>query len=111
MVGAGTDVYFLHRRAFHRWARGGDLDRGGAALHRRDRAAGKRGRLAGMFQFNIVFGIIVAFMSNALLAGTSPSTLALDAGRRGIPGAALFRVVPRHSGESALADHARGGDR
>ena len=28
-----------------------------------------RGRLAGMFQFNIVFGIIVAFVSNALLAG------------------------------------------
>lgn len=26
-----------------------------------------RGRLAGMFQFNIVFGILVAFMSNALL--------------------------------------------
>jgi SP family arabinose:H+ symporter-like MFS transporter len=29
-----------------------------------------RGRLAGMFQFNIVFGIVVAFLSNALLAGT-----------------------------------------
>ena len=29
----------------------------------------KRGRLAGMFQFNIVFGILVAFLSNALLAG------------------------------------------
>ena len=28
-----------------------------------------RGRLAGMFQFNIVFGILVAFMSNALLKG------------------------------------------
>ncbi|HEY2084041.1 MAG TPA: sugar porter family MFS transporter [Verrucomicrobiae bacterium] len=28
-----------------------------------------RGRLAGMFQFNIVFGIVVAFASNALLAG------------------------------------------
>ncbi len=27
-----------------------------------------RGRLAGMFQFNIVFGIVVAFLSNALLA-------------------------------------------
>ena len=27
-----------------------------------------RGRLAGMFQFNIVLGILVAFMSNALLA-------------------------------------------
>src|SRR5437868_7661924 len=29
----------------------------------------QRGRLAGMFQFNIVFGILVAFVSNALLAG------------------------------------------
>ncbi len=29
-----------------------------------------RGRLAGMFQFNIVFGIVVAFASNALLAKT-----------------------------------------
>lgn len=27
-----------------------------------------RGRLAGMFQFNIVFGIVIAFASNALLA-------------------------------------------
>jgi sugar porter (SP) family MFS transporter len=29
----------------------------------------RRGRLAAMFQFNIVFGILVAFMSNALLSG------------------------------------------
>src|SRR5208283_5570622 len=28
-----------------------------------------RGRLAGMFQFNIVFGILIAFASNAMLAG------------------------------------------
>ena len=27
-----------------------------------------RGRLAGMFQFNIVFGILIAFASNAILA-------------------------------------------
>jgi MFS transporter, SP family, arabinose:H+ symporter len=31
--------------------------------------ASHRGRLAGMFQFNIVFGIVVAFASNAALAG------------------------------------------
>ena len=30
----------------------------------------KRGFLTGMFQFNIVFGILIAFLSNALLAGT-----------------------------------------
>jgi SP family arabinose:H+ symporter-like MFS transporter len=29
-----------------------------------------RGRLTGMFQFNIVFGILVAFLSNSLLRGT-----------------------------------------
>jgi MFS transporter, SP family, arabinose:H+ symporter len=34
--------------------------------------AAKRGRLAGMFQFNIVFGILIAFLSNALLAGVGP---------------------------------------
>jgi SP family arabinose:H+ symporter-like MFS transporter len=28
-----------------------------------------RGLLAGMFQFNIVFGIVIAYLSNALLAG------------------------------------------
>ena len=32
--------------------------------------ADKRGRLAGLFQFNIVFGIVVAFISNTALAGT-----------------------------------------
>lgn len=32
--------------------------------------AAKRGRLAGMFQFNIVFGILVAFLSNALISGS-----------------------------------------
>ena len=30
-----------------------------------------RGRLAGMFQFNIVFGILAAFLSNYLIEGTS----------------------------------------
>jgi sugar porter (SP) family MFS transporter len=34
---------------------------------------GRRGRLAGMFQFNIVFGILVAYLSNALLAGVGES--------------------------------------
>lgn len=35
--------------------------------------AEQRGRLAGLFQFNIVFGILVAFLSNALLAGLGES--------------------------------------
>ena len=33
-----------------------------------------RGRLAGMFQFNIVFGILVAFVSNTLLASFGESS-------------------------------------
>ena len=33
-----------------------------------------RGRLAGMFQFNIVFGILIAFVSNALLAGVGENS-------------------------------------
>ncbi|HWD18559.1 MAG TPA: sugar porter family MFS transporter [Verrucomicrobiae bacterium] len=32
-----------------------------------------RGRLAGMFQFNIVFGILIAFLSNKLLSGAGPN--------------------------------------
>jgi SP family arabinose:H+ symporter-like MFS transporter len=32
-----------------------------------------RGRLTGMFQFNIVFGIVIAYVSNALLAGVGPN--------------------------------------
>ncbi|MCC7031456.1 MAG: sugar porter family MFS transporter [Acidobacteria bacterium] len=32
-----------------------------------------RGRLAGLFQFNIVLGILAAFVSNALIGGTSPN--------------------------------------
>src|SRR3984893_8110866 len=44
---------------------------GGAAMYISEIAPPKhRGRLAGMFQFNIVFGILIAFVSNALLAGT-----------------------------------------
>ena len=33
-----------------------------------------RGRLAGMFQFNIVFGILMAFVSNALLVGVGDNS-------------------------------------
>jgi MFS transporter, SP family, arabinose:H+ symporter len=33
----------------------------------------QRGRMAGMFQFNIVFGILMAYVSNTLLAGVGES--------------------------------------
>lgn len=44
-----------------------------------------RGRLAGMFQFNIVFGILVAFLSNSLLAGTGPNAWRWMLGVAAIP--------------------------
>ena len=44
-----------------------------------------RGRLAGMFQFNIVFGILVAFASNAALAGIGESAWRWMLGVAAIP--------------------------
>jgi sugar porter (SP) family MFS transporter len=44
-----------------------------------------RGRLAGMFQFNIVFGIVVAFASNAMLAGIGESAWRWMLGVAAIP--------------------------
>ena len=44
-----------------------------------------RGRLAGMFQFNIVFGILIAFLSNALLAGIGESAWRWMLGVAAIP--------------------------
>ena len=50
--------------------------------------AGQRGRLAGMFQFNIVFGILIAFASNAVLGGLGESGWRWMLGVEAIP--ALF---------------------
>ena len=50
-----------------------------------------RGRLAGMFQFNIVFGILVAFLSNSLLAGIGENAWRWMLGVEAIP-ALLFAV-------------------
>ncbi|HLH54081.1 MAG TPA: sugar porter family MFS transporter [Verrucomicrobiae bacterium] len=44
-----------------------------------------RGRLAGMFQFNIVFGIVVAFASNAMLSGIGPQAWRWMLGVAAIP--------------------------
>ena len=38
--------------------------------------AGDRGKLTGLFQFNIVFGILVAFFSNFVIAHVAPETTA-----------------------------------
>ncbi|MGF1584175.1 MAG: sugar porter family MFS transporter [Bacteroidales bacterium] len=50
-----------------------------------------RGRLAGMFQFNIVFGILVAFLSNSLLAGIGETAWRWMLGVEAIP-ALIFAI-------------------
>ncbi len=51
-----------------------------------------RGRLAGMFQFNIVFGILVAFLSNSLLGGIGENDWRWMLGVEAFP-ALLFTVL------------------
>jgi SP family arabinose:H+ symporter-like MFS transporter len=46
-----------------------------------------RGRLAGMFQFNIVFGIVMAFVSNYLLAGVGEDAWRWMLGVAAVPSA------------------------
>ncbi|NQU88044.1 MAG: sugar porter family MFS transporter [Mariniphaga sp.] len=50
-----------------------------------------RGRLTGMFQFNIVFGILVAYMSNALLGGIENNAWRWMLGVEALP--ALLYVI------------------
>ena len=45
----------------------------------------KRGKLAGMFQFNIVLGILIAYISNALLSHLGPDSWRYMLGVLGIP--------------------------
>jgi MFS transporter, SP family, arabinose:H+ symporter len=54
--------------------------------------AENRGRLAGMFQFNIVFGILVAFLSNALLGGVGEHSWRWMLGVEAVP-ALLYTVL------------------
>ena len=56
-----------------------------------------RGRLAGLFQFNIVFGILVAYLSDACLAGTGEHAWRWMLGVAAIPSAvyaALCSALP-----------------
>ena len=55
-----------------------------------------RGRLAGMFQFNIVFGILIAYVSNALLAGVGENAWRWMLGVAAFPSLALRCVLPWH---------------
>ena len=71
---------------------------------RRRRIAGE---LAGMFQFNIVLGIVVAFASNALLRGIGEHAWRWMLGVAAIPVGDLHRDVLRAAGESAVAADAQ----
>ncbi|SDJ83389.1 MFS transporter, sugar porter (SP) family [Catalinimonas alkaloidigena] len=51
-----------------------------------------RGRLVALFQFNVVFGILMAYLSNALIGGHGPSDWRWMLGMEAIP-AILFQVL------------------
>jgi MFS transporter, SP family, arabinose:H+ symporter len=70
----------------------------------------KRGRLAGMFQFNIVFGILMAFVSNALLAGVGENAWRWMLGIEAFP-ALLYTLLCFAIPESPRWLLARKGDR
>ena len=57
--------------------------------------ADKRGLLAGLFQFNIVFGILVAFLSNSLLEGISENDWRWMMGVEAIPAIAYTLLTFR----------------
>lgn len=54
--------------------------------------ANRRGRLVAMFQFNVVFGIVIAYISNYFIAGTGPNAWRWMLGVEAIP-AILFLVL------------------
>lgn len=54
--------------------------------------AAYRGRLAGLFQFNIVLGIVIAFLSNALLADIGPTAWRWMLGVEAIP-AVIYSIM------------------
>jgi len=72
--------------------------------------SGLRGRLAGMFQFNIVFGIVVAFASNAALAGTGENAWRWMLGIAALP-SVLYTLFCLALPESPRWLLARKGDR
>ena len=69
-----------------------------------------RGRLAGMFQFNIVFGILVAFVSNTLLADVGEQAWRWMLGVEAVP-ALIYTLLCLTIPESPRWLIARKGDR
>jgi sugar porter (SP) family MFS transporter len=70
----------------------------------------RRGRLAGMFQFNIVFGILVAFVSNALLGSVGEHAWRWMLGVEALP-ALVYTLLCFTIPESPRWLIARKGDR
>jgi len=70
----------------------------------------RRGRLAGMFQFNIVFGILVAFLSNYLLARMGESSWRWMLGIMAVP-SVIYTLACFTIPESPRWLIARKGDR
>ncbi|MCF7816421.1 MAG: sugar porter family MFS transporter [Kiritimatiellales bacterium] len=69
-----------------------------------------RGKLAGMFQFNIVFGILIAFLSNALLAGIGDNAWRWMLGVEAFP-ALVYALLCFRLPESPRWLITHGGDR
>lgn len=55
--------------------------------------AGSRGKLVAMFQFNVVFGILVSYLSNYLLAGTGDNDWRWMLGVEAIPALVFLLAV------------------
>ena len=87
-----TDVYFFMVARFIGGV-GVGISTVAAPLYISEIAPAKdRGKLAGMFQFNIVFGILVAFLSNFLLTGVGDNSWRWMLGVEAFP-ALLFSVM------------------
>lgn len=73
---------------------------------------GARGRLAGLFQFNLVLGILAAFLSNYLIEGTSANDWRWMLGVEALP-ALVYTIACLFIPESPrwLLLHGRDGDR
>ncbi|MDB5230353.1 MAG: transporter [Chitinophagaceae bacterium] len=61
--------------------------------------ANKRGRLVGLFQFNIVFGIVISYLSNYLIGQTGEQSWRMMLGIQAVP-AFIFFVLLRFVPES-----------
>lgn len=57
--------------------------------------AARRGRMVAMFQFNIVFGILIAYLSNYLLTGVGENDWRWMLGVQAVPALAFFLLLFR----------------